>query len=103
MALAAKSNATVVILMGMSKLGQIMELFKEEGKQDTPVAIIQNGTTDEEKVGIGTVASIEHKAKEQQLANPAIIIIGEVVNHRQNILDIQKEYQNRGKELFEKV
>lgn len=102
-ALAAKSNATVVILMGMSKLGEIMQLFKEEGKQDTPVAIIQNGTTDKEKVGIGTVASIEYKAKEQQLANPAIIIIGEVVNHRQNIVDIQKEYQTKGKELFEKV
>lgn len=102
-ALAAKSNATVVILMGMSKLGEIMELFKEEGKQDTPVAIIQNGTTQNEKVGIGTVASIEHKAKEQQLANPAIIIIGEVVNHRQHILDIQQEYQTKGKELFEKV
>ncbi|MFD2099368.1 uroporphyrinogen-III C-methyltransferase [Flagellimonas iocasae] len=102
-ALAAKSNATVVILMGMSKLGEIMNLFKKEGKQDTPVAIIQNGTTENEKVGIGTVASIEHKAKEQQLANPAIIIIGEVVNHRQNILDIQKEYQTRGKELLEKV
>ncbi|MER3373914.1 MAG: uroporphyrinogen-III C-methyltransferase [Allomuricauda sp.] len=101
-ALAAKSNATVVILMGMSKLGEIMQLFKEEGKQHTPVAIIQNGTTENEKVGIGTVASIEHKAKEQQLANPAIIIIGEVVNHRQNIVDIQKEYQTKGKELFEK-
>ncbi len=102
-ALAAKSNATVVILMGMSKLGEIMELFKEEGKQNTPVAIIQNGTTDNEKVGIGTVASIEHKAKGQQLANPAIIIIGEVVKHRQKILDIQREYQTKGKELFEKV
>ena len=32
-ALAAKSNATVIILMGMSKLGEIMELFKEEGKE----------------------------------------------------------------------
>ncbi len=102
-ALAAKSSATVIILMGMSKLGEIMELFKEEGKENTPVAIIQNGTTQHEKIGIGTVASIEDKAREQQLSNPAIIIIGEVVNHRQNILDIQKEYQNQGKELLVKI
>ena len=102
-ALAAKSNATVIILMGMSKLGQIMELFKEEGKTETPVAIIQNGTRDNEKIGIGTVASIEHKAKEQQLSNPAIIVIGEVVDHRQKVLDIQYEYQNQGKELLEKI
>ncbi len=102
-ALAAKSSATVIILMGMSKLGEIMELFKEEGKENTPVAIIQNGTTEHEKIGIGTVASIEDKAREQQLSNPAIIIIGEVVNHRQNILDIQKEYQNQAKELLVKI
>ena len=102
-ALATKSNATVIILMGMSKLGQIMELFKEEGKTETPVAIIQNGTTENEKIGIGTVASIEHKAKEQQLSNPAIIVIGEVVNHRQKILDIQSEYQHQGKELLENI
>ncbi|MBW8244378.1 uroporphyrinogen-III C-methyltransferase [Muricauda oceani] len=102
-ALAAKSNATVIILMGMSKLGEIMDLFKKEEKENTPVAIIQNGTTENEKIGIGTVASIEHKAKEQQLSNPAIIVIGEVVNHRQQILDIQNQYQLQGKELFEKV
>lgn len=102
-ALAAKSSATVIILMGMSKLGEIMELFKQEGKEKTPVAIIQNGTTQHEKIGIGTVASIENKAREQQLSNPAIIIIGEVVNHRQRILDIQKEYQNKGKKLLVKI
>lgn len=102
-ALAAKSNATVIILMGMSKLGEIMELFKREEKENTPVAIIQNGTTENEKIGIGTVASIEHKAKEQQLSNPAIIVIGEVVNHRQRVLDIQKEYQFQGEKLQEKV
>ncbi|SDQ28740.1 uroporphyrinogen-III C-methyltransferase [Flagellimonas zhangzhouensis] len=102
-ALAAKSNATVIILMGMSKLGEIMELFKKEEKENTPVAIIQNGTTDQEKIGIGTVASIENKAREQQLSNPAIIVIGEVVNHRQIISDIQKEYQIKGEKLQEKV
>lgn len=102
-ALAAKSSATVVVLMGMSKLGEIMECFKLEGKQETPVAIIQNGTMENEKIGIGTVASIENKAREQQLSNPAIIIIGEVVNHRQKILDIQNEYLTKGKELLVKI
>ncbi|MEM7483744.1 MAG: uroporphyrinogen-III C-methyltransferase [Bacteroidota bacterium] len=103
-ALAAKSSATVVILMGMSKLKEIMALFRLEDKSKIPVAIIQDGTTEREKIGIGTVASIENKAKEQQLSNPAIIIIGEVVNHRQKVLEIQKEYNQEklvllGKEI----
>lgn len=102
-ALAAKSSATVVILMGMSKLSQIMDLFKEEGKSNLPVAIIQNGTTEGEKIGIGTVASIENKAKEQQLSNPAIIIIGEVVNHKKEIAKIQKEVKTKALGLLEKA
>jgi len=88
-ALAAKSNAAVVILMGMSKLSQIVDLFKKEGKADTPIAIIQNGTRKDEKVGVGTIASIESEVLKQELTNPAIIIIGEVVRHREVIAQIK--------------
>lgn len=87
--LAAKSNATIVILMGMSKLGSIVELFKKEGKAQLPVAIIQNGTTPEERIGIGTINTIEKEVERQKLTNPAIIIIGEVVSHRVAILKLQ--------------
>lgn len=90
--LAAKSSATVVILMGMSKLSAIVELFKKEHKSNIPIAIIQNGTRKNEKVGVGTIASIEEIVKNRKLANPAIIIIGEVVKHRERIMDIQRKY-----------
>ena len=92
-ALAAKSNATVVILMGMSKLSQIVELFKREGKSETPIAIIQNGTRKDEKVGVGTIASIENEVLKQEMTNPAIIIIGEVVGHRESIVQIVKNQE----------
>ncbi|MCG8892128.1 uroporphyrinogen-III C-methyltransferase, partial [Tenacibaculum finnmarkense] len=88
-ALASKSNATVVILMGMGKLSEIVSLFKQENKQDLPVAIIQNGTTSEEKIGIGTVDTIEQIVLENQLENPAIIVLGEVVKHREELLKIK--------------
>lgn len=85
-ALAAKSNATIVILMGMGKLAEIVELFKLEGKADMPIAIIQNGTREDEKLGIGTIATIEQIVVERQLSNPAIIVVGEVVKHRSAVL-----------------
>ena len=80
--LAAQSTATVVILMAMSKLEEIMDIFSKYGKKETPVAIIQNGTKPEEKIVIGVVKDIFSKAQSEGLANPAIIIIGEVVNLR---------------------
>ncbi|HTB52172.1 MAG TPA: uroporphyrinogen-III C-methyltransferase [Ferruginibacter sp.] len=78
--LAAQSSATVVILMAMSKLEGIMEIFSTYGKSETPVAIIQDGTTDKEKMVIGKVNDIFFKAQYANISNPAIIIVGEVVN-----------------------
>jgi len=94
--LAAQSSATVVILMGMSKLGEITKLFHESGKSETPVAIIMNGTTAEERVGIGTVDTIESVVEELNLTNPSIIVIGEVVRHREQLLNLQVEYAQHG-------
>jgi len=77
--LAAQSTATVVILMGMSKLNEIVSIFKRFNKSELPVAIIQNGTTKNEQLGFGTISTIEEVVVEKQLASPAIIVIGEVV------------------------
>ncbi len=90
-ALAAKSNATVVILMGMGKLAEIVSLFQREGKDTLPVAIIQNGTTPEEKIGVGTVNTITTIVQKKGLSNPAIIVLGSVVSHRQELLQLQRE------------
>lgn len=81
-ALAAQSNATVVILMGMSKLGEIISAFAKAGKEKIPVAIIQNGTRDDEKTGFGTIETIEKVVAEKKLTSPAIIVIGKVVENR---------------------
>ncbi|TAF29471.1 MAG: uroporphyrinogen-III C-methyltransferase [Runella slithyformis] len=77
--LAAQSSATVVILMGMSKLKEIVAIFEGHGKGETPMAIIQNGTTDQEKYVLGRVQDIEEKVVESGVSNPAVIVIGEVV------------------------
>ena len=64
--------------MAMSKLETIMDIFAN-GKSDTPVAIIQDGTTEQEKMVIGKVKDYLLKHN-MQISNPAIIMVGEVVN-----------------------
>lgn len=76
--LAAQSSATVVILMGMHKLAEITNLFIQVGKADTPAAIIQNGTTPDERVVLGRVSDIVEKVEAEHVGNPAVIVIGEV-------------------------
>ncbi|MEO6346783.1 MAG: SAM-dependent methyltransferase, partial [Aquaticitalea sp.] len=94
-ALAAKSSATVVILMGMGKLQEIVQIFSQENRSDTAVAIIQNGTTEKENVGIGTIATIESIVAKKQLSSPAIIVIGEVVNQRVKLNSIYKNLETQ--------
>ncbi|WP_445382906.1 uroporphyrinogen-III C-methyltransferase [Robiginitalea sp. IMCC43444] len=86
--LASRSSATVVILMGMSKLAEIMAVFQASGKGRTPVAVIQEGTTPNEKVAIATVDSIERAVNDKGLSNPAIILIGEVVRLREKVISV---------------
>jgi uroporphyrin-III C-methyltransferase len=94
-ALAAQSSATVVILMGMHKLNEIVELFQNESKGDLPVAVIQNGTTAEEKIGVGTVNSIVEIVKQQNLSSPAVIVLGEVVKESHKLKGFYEEFLSK--------
>jgi uroporphyrin-III C-methyltransferase len=80
--LAVTSQATIVLLMGMHKLAEIVKLYKLHNRADTPIAIIQQGSTPQEKIGTGIIANIEEVVREKNLSAPAIIIIGNVVNLR---------------------
>jgi uroporphyrin-III C-methyltransferase len=77
--LAAQSTATVVILMGLSKLAEIVEIYKNINKQSEPIAIIQKGSLPDEKLVIGTIDTIIEKVAEQQILPPAVMVIGNVV------------------------
>ena len=77
--LAAQSKATVVVLMGLSKLGEICDLYKHFGRGHLPMAVIQNGTRPDEKSVMGQVWEMPHLVRENNIGSPAIIILGEVV------------------------
>jgi len=84
--LAAQSSATVVVLMGRNKLQEISDLYSEFGKQDLPVAVIQNGSLETEKVVLGKVKNIAALAEEKNVGTPALIVLGEVVARHANYL-----------------
>ena len=79
--LGLQSTATLVILMGMGQLAEIASLCQQYGKGEISAAIIQNGTMANQRIGISTAAELENLAKKEDLRNPAIIVIGEVVRH----------------------
>lgn len=80
--LAVHSNSTVVILMGLSKLKQIADLFKQAGKGQEAVAVIQNGTLPNEKMVVGNYNTIVQEVDKNNLSSPALIVSGNVVKEK---------------------
>lgn len=76
---AARSSATIVILMGMKNLQSIVEMIRLFRGDEEPIAIMQNGCRENQKSVFGTLGDILDKVREQGIGSPAIITIGEVV------------------------
>lgn len=74
---------TVVILMGVKNLPLITEEMLKNRKPSTPVAIIERGTTPQQRVVTGTLETIVDVAKRENVKPPATIVVGEVVRLRE--------------------
>jgi uroporphyrin-III C-methyltransferase len=78
------NDETIVFLMGLHNIGLISSKLISLGKdKDYPCAVISKGTTKEQKVVTGTLENIVEKSK--GLEAPAIIIVGKVVNLREQL------------------
>jgi len=77
----AKSTDTIVVMMGLSRIGIISKQLLSGGMdKKTPVAVIQDGTTSKQKMITGTISNIAEKIKQSKIRPPSIIIIGKVVS-----------------------
>ena len=77
--LAMQSNSTVVIYMGIKKIAEIVATYVQEGRGDTPAAVVQHASLPHRKVAIGRVQDLPALVAAQRITYPAIIFIGEVV------------------------
>jgi uroporphyrin-III C-methyltransferase/precorrin-2 dehydrogenase/sirohydrochlorin ferrochelatase len=72
---------TVVYYMGLISLPLICAKLIEHGRDpQTPIALIQQGTTPEQKVYTGTLASMPGLIARNEVKAPTLIIVGEVVS-----------------------
>ncbi len=82
----AQPRQTIVIYMGLKNLGTIAANLIAHGLAPaTPAAIVENGTRDDQRVIVGTAATIGVLATKARIAGPATAIIGEVVAVRDQV------------------
>ena len=91
---------TLVFLMGLAHVKDISENLLLVGrKNDTPVAVISNGTTNHQNKVIGRLDNITSLVNESGIESPAIIVVGNVVS----LADSLSFFENRplfGKKYF---
>ena len=83
---AARSRATVVILLGFDRLEEIAAVFGREGKQDLPAAVIQNGSMKNERIAVGHVENIVTTAADAGIdsTGPVLLVFGSAVSLGRN-------------------
>lgn len=75
----AGSGATLVIYMAMGRLGEICAELRVHGRSaETPVTVVQWGTTPRHASVTGTLGTIVEKVEEAGLGPPSVVIVGEV-------------------------
>jgi uroporphyrin-III C-methyltransferase/precorrin-2 dehydrogenase/sirohydrochlorin ferrochelatase len=76
----AAPNQTIVVYMGLIGLEKICQSLIEHGSPgDLPIALVQQGTTTNQRVVTGTLVSLPTKVASQNIKAPTLIIIGTVV------------------------
>ncbi|MCH5673449.1 uroporphyrinogen-III C-methyltransferase [Streptomyces gilvus] len=76
----AKVSGTLVVLMGVDKIGKIAETLVAHGKDpETPVALVQEGTTAGQRRVDATLVTVAEAVRRHEVKAPSVIVIGEVV------------------------
>lgn len=82
----ARKRQTVVIYMGLHGLSELCTKLIEHGlPANWPAAIVQQGTTPNQRSVTGTLATLPALAEAAQLKAPTLIIVGEVVTLREKL------------------
>jgi uroporphyrin-III C-methyltransferase/precorrin-2 dehydrogenase/sirohydrochlorin ferrochelatase len=71
---------TVVVYMGLAGLPVLSERLQQHGlSADTPAALVQQGTTEHQRVWVSTIADLPALAEREKPVAPTLVIIGHVV------------------------
>ena len=82
----AKQTGTRVMLMGVERIGPIMDQLQAHGlAAETPVALVRWGTTGRQQTLVATVGTVARRVEETGFAAPAVAVIGEVVGLREKL------------------
>jgi uroporphyrin-III C-methyltransferase/precorrin-2 dehydrogenase/sirohydrochlorin ferrochelatase len=78
----AALDGTLLFLMGVGRLPEIAAQLVANGRPTSePAAVVERGTTPQQRTTVGTLGTIAELAAARQVTSPAVIVVGDVVTH----------------------
>ncbi len=83
----ANLKGTLVILMGVGNLVRNVDNLLQNGMPaETPVAVIEKGFTEDERIVCGTLGNIVEVVTKEEVKPPAVIVVGDAVRVRERLM-----------------
>ena len=83
----AKLGQPIILYMPMTQLPEIVLALQQGGlAKETPAALLQSATTENEQVMESTLGALVDDARRNRVGSPAILVVGSVVGLRQQLL-----------------
>lgn len=82
----AQSGDTMVFYMGVKNAPKIQQGLLSNGvSPEMPVAIIEKGTTAEQRVTVSSLVNLSETLQENAIKPPALIVVGDVIKMRERL------------------
>lgn len=76
----AKHNASMAIFLSVGMIDKVVDRLLEGYTKETPIAVVQKATWEDEQIVIGTLEDIADKVKEAGITKTAQILVGDFIN-----------------------
>ncbi|MDF2707248.1 MAG: cobA [Nonomuraea muscovyensis] len=88
----ARSQGTLVLLMGVERLAKVAEALLRDGRPpETPVMVVQDGTLPTQRAVVAPLSTVADRVSAAGIRPPAIIIVGDVVRVGQEVEMVRAE------------
>jgi uroporphyrin-III C-methyltransferase len=85
----ARTRQPLVVYMALRNLSSIAEALQRGGlPADTPAAIIASATLENQRVMVSTLERVAADAQREQMTAPAILVVGDIVRVREEVLSL---------------
>lgn len=100
----AQPQQTTVFYMGLKNVAEICQRLKDAGAPaDRPAALIEQGTTPQQRVLVGDLSNLASLVEQHQIKPPSLIMVGDVIKLQEQLGWYQGQSEGDNADMLKKA